>query len=45
VLRRSGHDHSRFVRDHPPGGQARDQEVRRRVGRDRQRELLDIEVD
>ena len=31
--------------DHPPGRQARGQEVRRRVGRDRQGELLDVQLD
>jgi hypothetical protein len=38
-------DHPRFIRDHPPGRQARGQEVRRSVGRDRQGELLDIQLD
>jgi hypothetical protein len=35
----------RSVGDHPPGGQAGGQEVRPRVGRDRQGELLDIQLD
>ena len=34
-----------LVRDHPPRGEARGQEVRRRVGRDRPRELLDVQLD
>ena len=42
--RGDGHDHPRPVRDHPPCGQARGQEVRRRVGRDRQRELLGVQL-
>ena len=45
VERGDGHDHPGSVRDHPPGGQAGGQEVRRRVGRDRQGELLDIQLD
>ena len=45
VQRGDPHDHPRPVRDHAPGGQARGQEVRRRVGRDRQRELLDVQLD
>jgi hypothetical protein len=45
VLCGGGHDHPRFVRNHPPGRHACGQEVRRRVGRDRQGELLDIQLD
>src|SRR5262249_997346 len=40
-----GHDHSRSVWNHAPRGQARGQKVRPRVGRDRQGELLDIQLD
>jgi hypothetical protein len=45
VLCSGGHDHARFIRDHSPGRHACDQKVRRRVGRDRQGELLDIQLD
>jgi RNA polymerase sigma-70 factor (ECF subfamily) len=40
-----GHDHPRFIGDHPPGRQACGEEVRRGVARDRQRELVDIQLD
>jgi hypothetical protein len=40
-----GHDHPRLVRDHPPTRQACGQEVRPRLGRDREGELLDIQLD
>src|SRR5258708_24931019 len=42
---RDGHDHSRFILKHMSCGQARGQKVRPRVARDRQGELLDIQLD